>query len=166
MCSSDLGAGEIKIIYLRCFGGEEAGAASLAPKVGPLGLSAKMIAQNVAKETKCMAGLKITVKLTVQNRQAAIEIVPSAAALVIQALAEPPRDRKKEKNVLHDGNITMEQVYEIARTMRPRSMAREFKGTCKEILGTCVSVGCTVDGEAPRDLQSQIDDGTLVPPEE
>jgi hypothetical protein len=29
---------EIKIIYLRCFGGEAAGASSLAPKVGPLGL--------------------------------------------------------------------------------------------------------------------------------
>jgi len=42
-------AGETKIIYLRAFGGEAAGASSLAPKVGPLGLSAKKIADDVAK---------------------------------------------------------------------------------------------------------------------
>merc|ERR1719224_384565 len=76
-------------------------------------------------------GLRVTCKLVIQNRQAQIEVVPSAGALVIKALAEPPRDRKKEKNIKHDGNITMEQVYDIARTMRPRSMAKEFKGTVK-----------------------------------
>jgi ribosomal protein L11 len=37
----------------------------------------------------------VTVKLTVQNRQAKVSVVPSAAALVIKALKEPPRDRKK-----------------------------------------------------------------------
>ena len=37
-------------------------------------------------------------KLTVQNRQAKIEVVPSAASLIIRALKEPPRDRKKQKN--------------------------------------------------------------------
>merc|ERR1712071_69653 len=102
----------------------------------------------------------------VLNRQAQIEIIPSAAALIIQALAEPARDRKKEKNILHDGNITLNQVYEITRKMRPRSMSRTFSNNVKEILGTCVSVGCTVDGETPGDIQEQIDEGTLVTPEE
>merc|ERR1711976_1081846 len=157
---------EVKIIYLRAFGGEAAGASSLAPKVGPLGLSAKKIADDVAKATLDYKGLRVTVKLIVQNRQAQIEVVPSAAALIIKALAEPPRDRKKEKNIKHDGNITLEQLYEVARTMRPRSLAKSFSGTVKEMLGTAVSVGCTVEGEDPKDLQSQIDDGTLVPPSE
>lgn len=43
-------------------------------------------------------GLKVTVKLTIQNRKATVSVVPSAAALVIRALKEPSRDRKKEKN--------------------------------------------------------------------
>lgn len=52
--------------------------------------------EDIAKETaKDWKGLRITVKLTVQNRQAKISVVPSAAALVIRALKEPPRDRKK-----------------------------------------------------------------------
>jgi len=29
----------------------------------------------------------------------------------------------------------------------------------KEILGTCVSVGCSVDGKSPMDLQEAIDEG-------
>jgi len=33
--------------------------------------------------------------------------------------------------------------------------------TVKEILGTCVSVGCTVDGKDPKDLQTEIDDGEV-----
>lgn len=159
-------AGETKIIYLRAFGGEAAGAASLAPKVGPLGLSAKKIADDVAKATKDYMGLRVTCKLTVLNRQAQIEVVPSAAALIIKALAEPPRDRKKEKDIKHDGNITLEQLYDIARTMRPRSMAKKFAGTVKEMLGTAVSIGCTVEDTDPRELCEQIDNGTLVPPEE
>ena len=30
---------------------------------------------------------------------------------------------------------------------------QEFKGTAKEILGTCFAVGCTVDGQKPGALQ-------------
>ena len=92
-------------------------------------------------------GLKVTVKLTIQNRQAKCEVVPSAAALVIKALKEPPRDRKKVKNIKHSGNITMDDIINAARIMRPRSMSKHLSGGCKEILGTCQSVGCTVDGK-------------------
>lgn len=42
--------------------------------------------------------MKVTVKLIIQNRVATVEVVPSASALVIKALKEPARDRKKEKN--------------------------------------------------------------------
>merc|ERR550539_2313699 len=111
-------------------------------------------------------GLRVTVKLIVQNRQAQIEVVPSAGALVIKALNEPPRDRKNEKDIKHDGDITLEDVYNVARVMRPRSMAKQFSGTVKEILGTCVSVGCTVGEQDPRELQAQIDSGELVCPDE
>jgi predicted ATP-grasp superfamily ATP-dependent carboligase len=60
------------------------------------------------------------------------------------------------KNVKHSGNITFEDIIACARVMRPRSMAKDFQGTVKEMLGTAVSVGCTVDGEDPRELQEQV----------
>ncbi|CAL9755432.1 unnamed protein product, partial [Musa acuminata subsp. burmannicoides] len=152
-------------VYVRVTGGEVGAASSLAPKIGPLGLSPKKIGEDIAKETaKDWKGLRVTVKLTVQNRQAKVTVVPSAAALVIKALKEPERDRKKTKNIKHNGNISLDDVVEIARVMRPRSMAKDLSGTVKEILGTCVSVGCTVDGKDPKDLQQEISDGDVEVP--
>merc|ERR1712215_327537 len=157
---------EIKIVCLRAVGGEVAATSSLAPKVGPLGLSPKKIGDDIAKAPQDWKGLKITVQLTIQNRQAKVDVVPSAASLIIKALKEPPRDRKKVKHVAHDGDITMDNVIEIARQMRPRSIARKLEGTVKEILGTAQSVGCTIDGEDPHDLIEQIKSGELEVPEE
>lgn len=83
-------------VCVRVTGGEVGAASSLAPKIGPLGLSPKKVGEDIAKETaKDWKGLRVTVRLTVQNRQAKVSVVPSAAALVIRALKEEPRDRKK-----------------------------------------------------------------------
>lgn len=153
-----------KIIVLRAVGGEAGAAATLAPKVGPLGLPPKKVGDDIAAASKEWKGIKVTCKLTVLNRQATIEVIPSAAALIIRALKEPPRDRKKVKNIKHDGNLSLKEIYDIARTMRPRSQAKELKGTVKEILGTCVSVGCTIEGKSPKEIQKAIDDETIQVP--
>merc|ERR1712200_134448 len=150
---------EVKFVYLRAVGGEVGATSSLAPKVGPLGLSPKKIGEDIAKSTQEWKGLKITVQLTVQNRQASIAVCPSAAAMIIKALKEPHRDRKKVKNIKHNGNITMEDIYNAARVLRPRSNSVNFSGVVREILGTAHSVGCTVDGEHPSDIIQQIKDG-------
>jgi len=58
----------------------------------------KKVAEDIAKATKDWQGIRITVKLTVQNRNATCEVVPTSTSLVMKALKEPPRDRKKEKH--------------------------------------------------------------------
>ncbi|KAK2716562.1 hypothetical protein QYM36_006893 [Artemia franciscana] len=156
---------EVKIICLRAVGGEVGATSSLAPKIGPLGLSPKKIGEDIAKATADWKGLKITVQLTIQNRQATVSVVPSASSLVIKALKEPPRDRKKQKNIKHNGNINFDEIINIARIMRPRSMARELSGTVKEILGTALSVGCTIDGRSPKDIIEMVNNGELEVPD-
>ena len=64
--------------------------------------------------------------------------------------------QSQEKNIKHSGNLELDTIIEIARVMRDRSCARKLKGTVKEILGTCVSVGCTVDHEDPREIQNKV----------
>ena len=83
---------------LRAVGGEVGATAALAPKIGPLGLSPKKVGEDIAKASQDWKGLRITVQLTIQNRQATIAVIPSASSLIIKALKEPPRDRKKVKN--------------------------------------------------------------------
>eukprot|EP00892_Ulva_mutabilis_P010453 jgi/Ulvmu1/7780/UM004_0009.1 len=153
-------------VYVRAVGGEIGAASSLAPKIGPLGLSPKKVGEDIAKATgKDWKGLRVTVKLIVQNRQAKVEVVPTASALVIRALKEPVRDRKKDKNIKHNGNLKLNEIIEIARVMAPRSCAKALSGTCKEILGTCVSVGCTVEGAHPSEMMRKIDEGEVEIPE-
>ena len=84
--------------------------------------------------------------------------MPTAAPLILKSLKEPPRDRKKVKNVEHKGNLKMDDIIAIAKEMRSKSYAAEFKGTVKEVLGTCVSIGCTVSDNqgnkcSPKDIQ-------------
>ena len=100
-------------------------------------------------------------RLTIQNRQAAVSVVPSASSLIIKALKEPPRDRKKEKNIKHSKSIPLDDIIEIARTMRFKSLAKELKGTVKEMLGTAYSVGCQVDGRSPKDISDDIESGEI-----
>lgn len=81
--------------------------------------------------------------------------------MIIRALKEPERDRKKVKNIQHNGNLSLDQVIDVAKQTRGRSLAKKMSGTVKEILGTCQSIGCTVNGMPPHDLIEQIDSGEL-----
>ncbi|KMU82018.1 60S ribosomal protein L12 [Coccidioides immitis RMSCC 3703] len=136
---------EVKIIHLRTTGGEVGAQSALAPKIGPLGLSPKKIGEDIAKATGDWKGLRVTVKLTIQNRQAQIS---------------------KEKNIKHSKPIPLDDIIEIARTMRTRSFAKELKGTVLEILGTAFSVGCQVDGRSPKDVSDDIKAGEIDIPSE
>ncbi len=46
--------------------------------------------------------------------------------------------------------------------MRFKSQARKLSGTVKEALGTCYSVGCTVNGKHPSDIIAGINDGSIL----
>ncbi|EPQ03548.1 60S ribosomal protein L12 [Myotis brandtii] len=126
--------------------------------------SPKKFGDDIAKATGDRKGVRITVKLTIQNRQAQTEVVPSASALIVKALKELPRDRKKQKNIKHSGSITFDEIVSIARQMRHRSSARERSGTIKEILGTAQSEGCSVDGRHPHDIIDDINSGAVECP--
>ena len=58
----------------------------------------------------------------------------------------------------------MNDIIEIGKIMRPRSLSKEFQGTVLEMLGTAQSVGCTIDGEDPHDVIEAIKDGTYDGP--
>ena len=87
---------KIKVIYLRCTSGEVVATAALAPKIGPLGLSPKKVGDDIAKATGDWKGLRITMKLTIQNRQAQIEVIPSASSLIIKALEGQETERSRK----------------------------------------------------------------------
>jgi large subunit ribosomal protein L11 len=57
------------------------------------------------------------------------------------------------------GNLTIEQIVRIAKIKRHELLAKTLKGAVKEVLGSCVSMGVTVEGKDPREVQAEIDEG-------
>merc|ERR1712057_82190 len=157
--SSIMASDDIKVIIVRVPGGEVPPVPALAPKVGPHKLSPQSVGEDLCKATKEWKGMRVTCNLLVQNRKVTVEVVPSATAMLIKALKEPPRDRKKVKHISHDGDISWEDIYSVARTMRSRSNAKNFQGTVLEVLGTCRGLGCTIAGEDAEDCTAAIHDG-------
>jgi large subunit ribosomal protein L12e len=149
---------------MKVVGGEVTSAAALAPKCGPLGMPPKKVGEDIQKATTEWRGIKIQIEMMVQNRQCFITVLPTAAPLVIKALKEGPRDRKKQKNVKHNGNLKFDDIIDIAKKLRPKSMAVESAGTVKEVLGTCISLGCTVDGKSPKEITTLINNGEIDVP--
>ncbi len=58
----------------------------------------------------------------------------------------------------------MDEIVEIARKIRYKSLAKSLEGTVKEILGTAFSVGCSVDGQSPKDISDKIGAGEIEVP--
>ena len=151
----------VHYIFMKVVGGEVAPAAALAPKCSPIGMPPKKVGEDIQKATKDWKGLKVEVEIRIQNKQSTVTVRPTAAPLILKALKEPARDRKKTKNIVHNGNLKLDQVIEIAKALREKSMAAEFSGTVLEVLGTCVSVGCTVNGDSPKKITAGIKSGEI-----
>ena len=91
---------------------------------------------------------------------------PTPLCIRLSIVLEPPRDRKKEKNIKHSGNVTFDEILDIARTMKSKSLSKDLAGGAKEILGTAQSIGCTVDGRPPHDIIDGINSGEIEVPDE
>ena len=138
----------------------------IAPKVGPLGFSPRVVVQTVREKTTDWDGTKVQIQLTINTSQQKIELVevkPSTSSYIIQSLKEPVI---KEKEITHNGNLTLQEVIEIARKTLHKSRSKTLSGRVLEILGTCLSVGCNVEGECPRNIQEHIRNGMLAIPEQ
>lgn len=150
-----------KVIELLVNGGEATAGPPLGPALGPLGLNILAVVNKINELTKDYAGMKVPVKVAVDTEEKTFEVTvgtPTASALIVAEL-------KIEKgsgtpNTVKVGNLTMEQIVRIAKIKRAELLAQTLTGAAKEILGTCISIGATVEGKDPREVQKEINEGT------
>ena len=57
------------------------------------------------------------------------------------------------------GNLNLEQLVKIANIKIDQSYATTIKSAVKELVGSCVSMGITVENKEPKDIISEINDG-------
>ena len=159
-----MSSGEV-IIRARVWGGESGVTAKLAPRLGPLGVNSGQVGQQVAKVTEPYKGFRCTVQISIVDRQATVSVVPATSTLIIHALQEPKRDRKKTKNVKHTGTLSLDTVIDIAKQMRHKSMAKTLAGTVKEVLGTMQAMRARCEGMDAKEMQAKIASGEVTIPE-
>ncbi len=53
----------------------------------------------------------------------------------------------------------MEQIAKIGAMKMPSSYAKSQKTAAKEVMGTCVSLGITIEGKDPREVQKELAQG-------
>lgn len=148
---------EKKIVDLLVSGGQATAGPPLGPALGPLGVNVLEIVNKINELTKDYAGMKVPVKVTVDSETKEFDVsigTPTTSALIV-------RELKIEKgsgtpNTEKVGNLTMEQVVRISKLKRPEFLAKTLKAAAKEVLGSCVSMGVTVEGKDPREVQKEI----------
>ena len=149
-----------KVVELLVSGGQATAGPPLGPALGPLGVNVMTIVNKINELTKDYAGMKVPVKVAVDPDTKEFDVsvgTPTASALIVSEL-------KIEKgsgtpNTAKVGNLDMEQVLRITKIKHHELLAKNLKVAAKEILGSCVSMGVTVDGKDPREVQKEIDEG-------
>lgn len=149
-----------KIVELLVNGGQATAGPPIGPALGPLGVNVVMIVNKINELTKDYAGMKVPVKISVDPETKEFDVTvgtPTTSALIVSEL-------KIEKgsgapNTQKVGNLTMEQVIRIAKIKRKELLAKTLKAAAKEVLGSSVSMGVTIEGKDPREVQKEIDAG-------
>jgi len=152
--------GEKKQVEALLSGGEATAGPPLGPALGPLGVNVLQIVNKINELTKAYSGMKVPVRVIVdiETKEFEVEIgTPTTSALIVKELAieKGSGNPKAEKA----GNLTMEQVAKIAMMKLPGSYALTNMAAAKEVLGSCVSIGITVDGRDPREVQKELSEG-------
>lgn len=141
-------------------GGKATPGPPLGPALGPLGVNIGKVVAEINEATKEYEGMKVPVKVIVDTdtREYRIEVgLPPVSALIKKELGiEKGSSEPGSKTV---GDLPLEKAIDIAKKKLESMLSYDLKGATKEVLGTCVSMGVTVNGKDPREVQKEIDEG-------
>jgi len=151
---------EKKVIDALVSGGQATAGPPLGPALGPLGVNVLAIVNKINEITKSYAGMKVPVKITVDTETKEFEVsvgTPTTSALIVSELGV--EKGSGAPNTEKIGNLSMSQIVKIAKLKHSELLARNLKYAAKEVLGSCVSMGVTVEEKDPREIQKEINEG-------
>ena len=141
-------------------GGKASAGPPLGPALGPLGVNIMQIVNTINDKTKQFDGMKVPVKVIIDPKTKDFEIevgTPPAASLILNELGAEKGSGAAGTHKI--GDLTVDQAIKVAQMKHDNLLGKELKQKTKEIIGTCVSLGVTVEGKKPQEIQKLIDDG-------
>jgi large subunit ribosomal protein L11 len=151
---------EMKTVEALVSGGQATAGPPLGPALGPLGVNVLAIVNRINEITANYSGMKVPVKIVVDVETKEFEVsvgTPTTSALIVSELGV--KKGSGAPNTEKIGDLSIEKVVHIAKVKGIQLLARNLKAAAKEVLGSCVSMGVTVEGKDPREVQKEIDEG-------
>jgi len=155
-----------EIIEALVEGGKATPGPPLGPALGPMGVNIGEVIKTINEKTKDFGGMKVPVKVKVNPKTKAFEITigtPPVSALVLKEIGIEKGAGARLNAVA--GNLTLEQAAKVARMKSDSLLGNSMKARVKEVVGSCVSIGVTVEGMGPKEAMKAIDAGDLIVPE-
>src|SRR6056297_165941 len=149
-------AGTIEVLVP---GGEATPGPPLGPELGPTPVDVQAVVQQINDETDAFDGMEVPVTVEYEDDGSfTIEVgVPPTAELIKDEAGFDTGSGEPQENFVAD--LTVDQVKQIAEQKHPDLLAYDLKNAAKEVVGTCTSLGVTIEGENPRDFKEKIDAG-------
>jgi large subunit ribosomal protein L11 len=144
-------------------GGKASAGPPIAPVLGPTGANLFQIVQEINKQTEDLKGLKVPVTIVVDDDTKEFEItigLPPTSALIVKEVGVEKGTGATGTEIT--GDISFDQVLKVARAKEQDLLGSSLGNRVKSVLGTCVSMGVTVDGKDARMVQQEIDEGAFA----
>jgi len=141
-------------------GGKATASPPLGPALGPLGVNIMQIINAINDKTKQFEGMKVPIKVIVDPKTKKFEIevgTPPSSSLILKELSLEKGSGSPSTHKV--GNLTVDQAIKVAKMKQDGLLGKDLKKKTKEVIGTCVSMGITVEGKKPQEIQKAIDDG-------
>lgn len=149
----------MRVVEVLVPGGKATPGPPLGPTLGPLGINVKAVIEKINEETKAFNGMQVPVKVIIDNnRQFTIQVgTPPTSSLIKKEIGiELGSGTPSEKFV---GNLTIKQAMAVAKMKRNNSLSKTLKNGVKEVIGTCSTMGVTVEGMKAKDAIVAINGG-------
>ncbi|HJJ55900.1 MAG TPA: 50S ribosomal protein L11 [Methanocorpusculum sp.] len=140
-------------------GGKATAGPPLGPALGPLGINVKAVVDDINKKTAEFNGMSVPVKVTVDDKKnvtLTVGIPPTTALVMKEAGIEKGSGTPNTQVV---GDLSLEAAIRIAKMKMENMLSYDLKHAVKEVMGTCVSVGVTVDGISAKDAIAAVNAG-------
>jgi len=141
-------------------GGKATPGPPLGPALGPLGVNIVEILKAINEKTKPFEGMKVPVTLLVdpKTKTFTVEVgTPPTSALVTKELKVEKGSGDPGKTRV--GNLSLAQAIKIANMKGDAMLAKSLKARVLEVVGTCVSMGVTVEGKPAKEFTKEIKAG-------
>jgi len=130
------------------------------PAVGPTGINIKDVVDEINEQTMLFKGLTVPVRIECDPETKQFEIfieTPSTASLLLKEVGVEKGSSASLENKI--GDLTLDQIINVVEAKKDKFLEKNLKVAVKTVLGTALSVGITVDGEDPREIQKRIENG-------